>query len=556
MSTKNTLDIGGSVSSEEASIYETSTVSSYPEDDTMNGSTKKSKSRRGMTGMKSKVFSSMRKLNNNNGSINTLGTLSRNSSRYDSSSTNSDDNDNYADLFDTVDEFMGEIDLHHSHSHDPSSSPHRLSNISSITGDAAPPAPSAEERARREARKEKVKEKLNQYKTERTQLKHSCRALEQQLMQTTKKLKEVDLKAAKKIDSLESELNETRNMMEAMVNKSGKEVTDQTMCIKTLGKKLIRQAHVIKQQKKAVEEYEIQLEALREEMAMQEERDSIMEEEYVALRNDYDSLRKQKEATQRSLQEHIEEMMDLKQERDKAAARIRELETTLEQKELALRRVKRESKEKSERISTLENELGAKTKEVETISLQLKASEQAVDVMKSELERTTDEIEELRSKVADLDIASSARSRRSTFLGWRSIRNNEDDEFGDSLEDQIAQRDLKIQALDQTVKTNEETITSLKSDMVKMSSSYKQDDYLKRKQIAKLKHINGEYAKRLKALEASFKQINADVSMHGSSVHSVKAMSKEERAVEMKKRLGEGSEGSLEFSKGEMPEEC
>lgn len=483
-----------------------------------------------------------------------MGTISRNSSRYDSSSTHSDDNDNYADLFDTVDEFMGEIDLHHSH--DSPSSPHRVSNVSSITGDVAPSAPSAEERARREARKEKVKEKLNQYKTERTQLKHSCRALERQLVQTTKKLREVDLKAAKKIDSLESELNETRNMMEAMVNKTGKEVTDQTMCIKTLGKKLIRQAHVIKQQKKAVEEYEIQLEALREEMAMQEERDSIMEEEFVALRNNYDSLRKQKEATQRSLQENIEEMMDLKQERDKAAARIRELETTLEQKELDLRRVKRESEEKSERITTLETELGAKTKEVETISLQLKASEQAVDIMKSELERTTDEIEDLRSKVADFDNISSSRARRSTFLGWRSARNNEDDEFGDSLEDQIAQRDLKIQALDQTVKTNEETITSLKSDMVKMSSSYKQDDYLKRKQIAKLKHINGEYAKKLKALEASFKQINADVSMHGSSIHSVKTMSKEERAVEMKKRLGEGSEGSLEFSKGEMPEEC
>lgn len=106
---------------------------------------------------------------------------------------------------------------------------------------------------RREQRKERVKEKLERYKRDQKQLKKSCVALEQQLAQTTEKLREVDSKAAFKIDALESELRETRKGMEHVAKSSTKEVTDQSECIKTLGKKLIRQAHVIKRQKMAVE---------------------------------------------------------------------------------------------------------------------------------------------------------------------------------------------------------------------------------------------------------------------------------------------------------------
>ena len=476
---------------------------------------------------------------------------------YDSSNDDSDDNDNYAELFNN--DFAGETKAH-----DPAPQHSTASSIQSA------PAISPEERARRDAKKKKITEKLVKYKKERVQLRASCQALEQQLVQTTEKLREVDLKAANKIDRLESELNETRGIMESMVNNTGKEKSDQTMCIKTLGKKLIKQAHVIKQQKRSVEQYQIQLEALQEEMAMQEERDSIMEDDFVSLRHDYKSIKKQKEAMQHTLQENIEEMMDLKQERDNAAERIAELESSLDQKETDLRRVTRESTEKSERITALENDLVAKAREVESVTDQMKASELSLQIMKAELERSTDEMEDLKNRVAELDSISNSRSskQRPSFLGWRNqrITSEGDDDEGDCLEDQLVQRDMKIQALDQTVKTNEETIMSLKSDIVKMSSSFKQDEYLKRKQIGKLKLINAEYAKKLKSLESSFRAINEEsmhgaLSMHGSSVHSARAISKEDRADAVKARLGEvdassGSEGSIDLRKGEMPVEC
>jgi len=106
---------------------------------------------------------------------------------------------------------------------------------------AIPSSPDTQRR--REQRKERVKEKLDRYKHDQKALKKSCLALEQQLAITTDKLREVDSKAAFKIDALESELRETRKGMEGIAKSSNKEVTDQSECIKTLGKKLIRQAH-------------------------------------------------------------------------------------------------------------------------------------------------------------------------------------------------------------------------------------------------------------------------------------------------------------------------
>jgi len=141
-------------------------------------------------------------------------------------------------------------------------------------------------------------------------------------------------------------------------------------------------------------------------------------------------------------------------------------------------------------------------------------------------------------------------------------------------------------ALDDTVKEHEETIKTLRSDMAKMSSTYKQDSYLKRKEIAKLKQRNAEYeqdsylkrkeiaklkqqnaeyALKLRALEKAFKCVNSTEGMsvvgqrfhghtthgsprsshggpgsaHGRSMHSVDSLqSKEDKAAAVKARLG------------------
>ena len=55
--------------------------------------------------------------------------------------------------------------------------------------------------------------------------------------------------------------------------------------------------------------------------------------------------------------------------------------------------------------------------------------------------------------------------------------------------------------------------------MVKMSSSFKQDDYLQRNQIAKLKQANAEYALKLHALQKVFQGINNEEQGSSSSAH-------------------------------------
>ncbi len=337
---------------------------------------------------------------------------------------------------------------------------------------------------------------MNKYKDEKIQ---KTSFLDKAFMKTLAELREVDSKAAYKIDSLEVELTKTREGMENLVHQSTKEVTDQSQCIKTLGKKLIRQAHVIKQQKKAVEEYQIQLEALREKMAMQDERDSIRDVEYNDLKEDFERTLQQKVAMQNSLQESIDEMMDLKLERDRASARVRELELTLQEKEIDLERAKRESVELSERVSTLETDLQDKSDECDVATSKMKANEHSVEVFKAELERANAELEELRGKMDDAlsssqHTAPSVASREPSFRGWRrgagAPQSNEDET---TMIEKFQAKELQVQALDQAAKENEETIKTLRSDLVKMSSTFKQDDYLKRKQIAKLKQDNAQY---------------------------------------------------------------
>ena len=430
---------------------------------------------------------------------------------------------------------------------------------------------------RREARKERVKEKLHKYKHEQKQLRQSCTALEKQLAETTEKLREVDSRSAFKIDSLESELRETRMGMDRVANQSTKEVTDQSDCIKTLGKKLIRQAHVIKRQKHAVEQYKMQIEALQEEMAMQDERDFRREEEYNNLQSQFDATKEQKIQMQNLLQENIEEMMDLKTETEKDAKLVMELKFDLQQKDATLDRVAKEVSDKSRRICEVEEELEENNRECESVNERLKESEAALEEAKKELENANEEVEMLRCKYAawktsspspgsggDSPRRSSAVASRSSSLATRPSvtrqasagllgiglgKRVEVDADIETFEDQLQEKDATIQTLSDTVKEHEVTIKTLQSDMVKMSSTYKQDSYLKRKEIAKLKQMNAEYALKLRALEKAFKCINANenMSMDGSSQHGSRTThgGVGARASSSRELFSTGMDGSL-----------
>merc|ERR1740130_2580546 len=124
-----------------------------------------------------------------------------------------------------------------------------------------------------------------------------------------------------------------------MAEASTREATDQSGCIKSLGKKLIRQAHVIKRQKDAVGQYRAQLEAMQKEMALQDRQDAYRAEEYCQLKEQCEAAMDQKVHMQRLLQENIEEMMDLKVETERDAKLIMEQEFHLQQKEATLDRL-------------------------------------------------------------------------------------------------------------------------------------------------------------------------------------------------------------------------
>jgi len=470
------------------------------------------------------------------------------------------------------------------------------------------------EQSKREDRKQRIKEKLESYKTEQKQLRSRVQLLERQLTATADKLREVDSEAASKIDSLESVLSDTRKGMETVAIHSSKEVTGQSECIKALGKKLIRQAHVIKTQKNAVTEYKIQMQAMNEEMDMQDERDSKREEEHDRLTEDYECVKEQTEDMRSMLQRNIEEMIDLKQETEKDAGNIMELEFNLNQKKSMLERVARETGEKTRLIARLQDELEERTYEAETSRAELEASETEAEKLKEELNTIVEESEEMRCKFATWGEAGTARSsnalsrHQSKRISAFGMSEGDSSSEVEVLEAELQAKDSAIHNLDCTIKEYEETITNLRSDSVKMSSTYKQDSYLKRKEIAKLKQANAEYALKLRALEKAFKGVSsteintslhgAGTSLHGTFLNSEarqsgfnasfsgglngsrQAMSlhgsshskaKEDKAAALKARLGgirglnlypsqqannDDSSCSDDGRKGEVPEEC
>lgn len=474
----------------------------------------------------------------------------------------------------------------------------------------------SEELTKREDRKQRIKERLENYKTEQKQLKSRIQLLERQLTLTADKLREVDSEAAAKIDTLESELSEQKKGMEVVAIQSSREVNDQSECIKSLGKKLIRQAHVIKSQKNAVNEYKIQMQAMHEEMEMQDERDSKREEEHDKLKEDYERVKEQTEDMRSMLQSNIEEMIVLKQETENDAKSVMELEFSLQQKDATLERVARESSEKSQLIAKLQDELEEKTCEAEISKAELQASETDAKRLREELKSKAEEAEEIQCKFATWGEAGTGQSNNSLSrhqseqISTFGMSGSDSGEV-EVLEAELQAKDSAIHNLDCTIKEHEETIANLRSDSVKMSSTYKQDSYLKRKEIAKLKQANAEYALKLRALEKAFKGVSSteiNTSLHGvgtslhgtlfnsgarseskASIGQVKSMhgisrsrTKEDKAAALRARLG-GSMGGLDlhnFSsqqandvdhmakdessiqgsddgrKGEVPEEC
>ena len=181
---------------------------------------------------------------------------------------------------------------------------------------------------------------------------------------------------------------------------------------------------------------------------------------------------------------------------------------------------------------SFEEELEEKTKEVDVIQAELKASEKSLQMVMEKLEKSNEEVEDMRCKFAGWGESGSARSslastsespsaaaeaerRRSSLFSLRGAGKSNHGVAGEAVDmsiwqEQINERDEQIQELDVALKEKDEEASKLKSDMVKMSSTYKNDDYLKRKQIAKLKQENAEYALKLRALEKAFKAVNGD----------------------------------------------
>ena len=305
------------------------------------------------------------------------------------------------------------------------------------------------------------------------------------------------------------------------------------MTVRILGEKLVKQAKVIRTQREAARAHKALLEALREEMAMQDERDRERDEEVEELHSQIRISNLAKVKVHRELMENHELMTDLRADNVEAQRKMEELEEGFERVKEELEVARRLGLEREERMGHVEARGDERKAERDELAARLKASERSAHVMKNELERSEAEMDELRDKMArkeredvredqakevegahmtatrpEASVSSGATTGRRGFLGWAKRGQERGSNSNTSLEDQLQERDQQMQSLDRTIQANDDTIRTLRSDMVKMSSTYKQDDFLRRKQIAKLKKTNAEYALKLHSLQKAFRDIN------------------------------------------------
>ncbi|KAL3788926.1 hypothetical protein ACHAW5_008660 [Stephanodiscus triporus] len=240
-----------------------------------------------------------------------------------------------------------------------------------------------EARFRRNQQKDRMRERLERYKLDRRRLRDTCTALESALASTSQRLREVDSKAATRIEALESELR------------------DQEVCIKELGTKLVRQARVCKKEKDAAEQYKMKLdsmnEAMAEEMAIQNERNSRQEED----------ARRREEEMLAMLRENIESIDELKSEAERDAIIKMELEHNLGQKVATLNKVTRDLRKKTKSLCNLEQRLKDKTFELESALKQLDDSKKSAEATRQQLEAAIKEIEDMKRKFTEWDVSKT-----------------------------------------------------------------------------------------------------------------------------------------------------
>ena len=200
----------------------------------------------------------------------------------------------------------------------------------------------------------RLRKKLSAYKTRSTLLKTNITHLQTQLATTTSELQSLDARSRLHIDAAHMQISECKSSVYSLAAASGIEHTRQAMTVRILGEKLVKQAKVIRTQREAARAHKALLEALREEMAMQDERDRERDEEVEELHSQIRISNSTKVKVHRELMENHELMTDLRADNVEAQRKMEELEEGFERVKEELEVARRLGLEREERMGHVE----------------------------------------------------------------------------------------------------------------------------------------------------------------------------------------------------------
>jgi hypothetical protein len=247
----------------------------------------------------------------------------------------------------------------------------------------------------------------------------------------------------------------------------------------------------------------------------------------------------------------------MRQQFEAAAKQLNESKESAEVMHQQLEAVTKEQDESKEFAEAMRQQLENATKQqnetkeltelvrqlLEVANKQLDESKESAELMRQQLEAMTNEMKDMKYKFSgsgaansDIetvgDVAANAQSpviNKMDKLPLIQEREGKDEEneicMKEAFASELQAKDAIIRTLDNACKEMEATINALRLEMVKMSSTYKQDNYLKRKEIAKLTKQKAAYALKLSTFDKAFTAVNVignitTVSTNDHSMHS------------------------------------
>ena len=275
----------------------------------------------------------------------------------------------------------------------------------------------------------------------------------------------------------------------------------------------------------------------REELNAKVAEMAAIEKELSSAKDDIKALKDEMKSTKDELVKWAREAETLssvaegadavKDQLEKKDREIAKLEQTISASESILEQMQRTEKERETNSNNADEKLAAAEKEMEGLKARLeelneenmKLINDIADALNAAGNEQEAKAVKAKAEAARAEAAAAQEQNLGVFGQFRRRMTGDfDADLDDSSEEeeedtepvvadlddairQLREKNTRIKELEEAADEHEEALLALKSDLVRLNASYKDDDYLNKKTIEKLRQENAMYAMQIQRME-------------------------------------------------------